>query len=256
MGMLDGQNAVITGASSGIGATTALRFAREGARILAIDLAPPEGPGWQQVLELSEQSVFQQADVRDAQSIEAALEGAGTTFRRLDMLVNAAGVSSGGPSEEISEEEWDRVMDINLKGCFLVSRQVLRRMLAQGAGRIVHIASIEGLEGLTSQLAYGTSKAGVIQMTRNMAVDYARRGIRVNCVCPGVVETPMTAVMNEPALRGLKDQISDNHLLGRFGRPEEIAAVILFLVSADASFVHGHALVADGGYTAGRIYDI
>lgn len=253
MGRLQGKVALVTGAASGIGAATAQRFVDEGAQVGGIDVADPP-------LDLLEslQSVgnvrFYVGDVSDEASIRAAVAAAVRDFGRADILVNAAGVGSGGPSEEVPLAEWDRVMNINLRGSFLAAREVLPRMLQQGSGSIVNIASIEGLEGLSGQVVYGTSKGGVVQMTRNLATDYAGQGIRVNCVCPGAIETPLTAVLDDPALVHIKRQMEAHHLMGRFGTATEVANAILFLASEEASFVTGHIMVVDGGYTAGRTY--
>jgi NAD(P)-dependent dehydrogenase (short-subunit alcohol dehydrogenase family) len=165
--------------------------------------------------------------------------------------VNAAGVASDGATQDVTVEEWDRVMSVNLKGSFLTSKHVAPAMIAQKSGSIVHIASIEGLIGLSGQVTYGTSKGAVVQMTRNMAADFAPDGIRVNCICPGAIETPMTAILNDESLKSIKEQMENYHLLRRFGQPEEIANAILFLASDEASFVTGHPLVVDGGWTAG-----
>jgi len=253
MGRLQGKVALVTGAASGIGAATAQRFVEEGAQVAGIDVAEPS-------LDLLESVQargnvrFYVGDVADESSVCAAVAAAVREFGRADILVNAAGVGSGGPSEEVAVAEWDRVMNINLRGSFLAARELLPRMLQQRCGSIVNIASIEGLEGLSGQLVYGTSKGGVVQMTRNLATDYAGRGIRVNCVCPGAIETPLTAVLDDPGLVHIKRQMESQHLMGRFGTATEVANAILFLASDEASFVTGHIMVVDGGYTAGRMY--
>jgi len=254
MGRLDKQIALITGAASGIGLATAKRFAREGATIAGLDIATADETAWRAVRDAAPASILLQANVLDESSIQAAVTAVLERLAgRIDVLVNSAGVSSFGAAHELATEEWDRVLGINLRGSFLVTKHVVPAMLAQRRGNIVHIASIEGLEGMTQQLAYGVSKGGVVQMTRNMAVDYARDGIRVNCVCPGVIETPLTAPLLQD-FKAIGDLVVEQHLLGRFGQPEEVAAAILFLASDEASFVTGHALVVDGGYTAGRRY--
>ncbi len=241
---LDGRIALITGASSGIGAACAERFEREGARIAGLDIAPqPEG---------SPCEAWREVDVRDEQAVSQAITSLAESLGRIDILVNAAGVAGGGPAHELDQDEWDRVVDINLKGTFLVSKHVLARMVAQGSGNLVHLASVEGLMGLEGALPYNASKGGVVLMTRNMAIDYGRLGIRVNCICPGFIETPMTGLLREPGLEPIQKAITEAHMLGRMGQPQEVAAAAAFLASDDASFVSGHALVVDGGFTAGH----
>jgi NAD(P)-dependent dehydrogenase (short-subunit alcohol dehydrogenase family) len=177
-------------------------------------------------------------------------------------LVNAAGVAGGGPVHLLDAAEWDRVLRVNLTGTFTTAKHVITRMLEHEAidgarGAIVTIASIEGLEGTAGGSSYSASKGGVVILTKNMAIDYARVGIRVNTICPGFIDTPMTqgifgmAGMEEPR----RDIIAE-HKLGRFGQPEEIASAAAFLLSADASFITGHSLVVDGGYTAGRDHGV
>ncbi len=168
------------------------------------------------------------------------------------MLVNAAGVLSVGGADVLDMAEWERVIGVNLKGTWLVSKHVVPHMVAAGSGSIINLASVEGLEGFSGQTAYNVSKGGVVLLTRNMAADFGRPGVRINCLCPGLIETPMTEILQDPALTTIHDAFVDWHLLGRAGQPEEVAAAALFLASDDASFVHGAALVVDGGLTAGR----
>ncbi len=252
MGRLENKIAVITGAASGIGFATAQRFASEGASIAGIDLATqPES--WDAVQETApETSYTGLVDVRDEAAVQRAIEGIRSEHGRIDILVNGAGVEGIGVAHELSVEDWDRTMDINLKGSFIVAKHVLPAMIEQGAGNIVHIASVEGMEGMSGAMSYNVSKGGVIQMTRTMAIDYARNGIRVNCVCPGLIDTPLTALLHDPALKKVRDRMIEWHLLDRAGRPEEVAAAILFLASDEASFVTGHPLVVDGGWTVGK----
>ena len=254
MGRLANKVALVTGAASGIGAACATRFAAEGATLAGIDLQKPVGGSWDEVARRAPRSLFRDGvDVRDDAAVAAAVGAALAALGRIDVLVNAAGVGSGGfRAHELPEGEWDRVLDINLKGSFLVAKHVLPAMLARRAGSVIHVASVEGLEGMSRSLAYNASKGGVVLMTRNMALDYAKDGIRVNCLCPGLIDTALTAPIQTPAAKHIFDQMQSWHAMGRVGRAEEVAGAALFLASDDASFVTGHALVVDGGWTAGR----
>jgi NAD(P)-dependent dehydrogenase (short-subunit alcohol dehydrogenase family) len=257
MPRLDGKVAFITGAASGIGAACALRFAQEGARLAGFDLKEPAGGDWTEAARLAPDACFATGDVRDEAALAAAVAAARARLGRIDVLVNSAGVAGGGPVHLIAVEEWDRVVDVNLKGTFLASRAVLPVMLEQRSGSIVHLASIEGLEGFEGGSAYNASKGAVVLLMRNMAMDYARCGIRVNAICPGFVETPLLqSVVDLPGLEEMRARIRDAHQLGRFGRASEIANAALFLACDESSFVTGHALVVDGGYTAGHRFGI
>ena len=239
---LIGKRVLVTGAASGIGAACVERFAAEGAALAGIDLAPrPEN---------SPAEVWREADVAQADSISTAVDEVVDGLAGLDVVVNAAGVLSVGDVETLEEAEWDRVIGVNLKGTWLVYKYGAPHMKA-GAS-IVNLASIEGLIGFSGQTAYNVSKGGVVLLTRNMAADLGPRGIRVNCLCPGLIDTPMTEVLKDPAFSAIRNQFIEWHLLGRSGKPSEVAAAALFLASDDASFVHGEALVVDGGLTAGR----
>jgi NAD(P)-dependent dehydrogenase (short-subunit alcohol dehydrogenase family) len=244
MGRLSGKRALITGAASGIGAACALRFAEEGARVAGIDLREPQG---------AKLAAFAFADVSDDAAVAKAVGAVRAALGGIDVVVNAAGVAGGGPVHLIAPEEWDRVIDVNLKGSFHVSRHVVPAMLEAGGGSIVHVASVEGLEGFEGGSAYNASKGGVVLLTRNMAIDYGRKGIRVNAVCPGFIETPLFGgIFEQPGMEAIKARIEDAHQLGRFGRPVEVANAALFLASDEASFVTGATLTVDGGYTAGH----
>jgi NAD(P)-dependent dehydrogenase (short-subunit alcohol dehydrogenase family) len=253
MGRLENRVALITGAASGIGAACAVRFAEEGAQVAGLDVQKPVDDSWNRVLAAAPQASFREGlDVRSEAAVSAAVADTITRFGRIDVLVNAAGVGGGGTTHELAEAEWDRVVDINLKGSFLVAKHVLAQMVKQRSGSIIHLASVEGLEGMSNSLPYNASKGGVVLMTKNMAIDYGSFGIRVNCLCPGLIETPLTALLKTPQLKAIHDQMRSWHVLDRLGRPEEVAACALFLASDDASFVTGHALVVDGGWTSGR----
>jgi NAD(P)-dependent dehydrogenase (short-subunit alcohol dehydrogenase family) len=246
MARMEGKVAVVTGAASGIGAATAARLRTEGATVVGWDLDGADVA----------------VDVRDEDAIAAGVADVVAAHGRLDAVVHAAGVAGGGPVHLVPAEEWDRVVDINLKGTFLVGKYAVAAMLAQDPvdaerGSIVNIASVEGLAGTEGGSTYNAAKGGVVILTKNMAIDYGRAGIRVNAVCPGFIDTPMLqGVFAMDGMGGVLADITAAHQLGRLGRAEEIAAAALFLCSSDASFVTGVALPVDGGYTAGHRHGV
>ena len=193
------------------------------------------------------------ADVRG--HLRAVAQQAVEEHGRIDILVTAAGIGDGGPVSMIEDDAWDRVIDINLKGTYLSIKSVLDTMMVQRSGSIITIASVEGLQGTEGGSAYNASKGGVVLLTRNVAIDYGRMGIRCNVICPGFIETPMLNQVMD-SLPDFKADVQRQTKLNRLGKPGEIAAAACFLASDDASFVTGHTLVVDGGYTAGHSHGL
>ena len=239
--------ALVTGAGSGIGRATAVTFAAEGASVVCVDL---DGAAAKETAEIigktGGQAMALAADVTDERACAGMVEEALSRFRRLTTLVNSAGVRPEGRDATPPPAEWQRVLNVNLTGTYLASRACLPALSAAG-GAITNLASIFGLVGGSLSPAYAASKGGVANLTRQMALQCAP-SVRVNCVCPGVIETPMTAPLMTDAT--WRDVLMAKHPLKRFGRPEEVAAAILYLSSDDAAFVTGVALPVDGGYTA------
>jgi NAD(P)-dependent dehydrogenase (short-subunit alcohol dehydrogenase family) len=247
------QVALITGGTSGIGEATALLFAREGASVAITGRNETRGHAvTAAILEAGGKAIFLRTDVRKAAECQRAVDETIKSYGRLNILFNNAGVFYAHDTLACSEQEWDDQIDINLKGCFLMSKAALPAMIAQGRGSIIHNSSGWGIVGGDKAVAYCASKGGVVLMTKAMAIDHGRQGIRVNCICPGDVETPM--LPQDAKMRGQKweDYIAGcaNRPLGRAGTADEIAKAVLFLASDDSSFMTGAALVVDGGGTA------
>jgi NAD(P)-dependent dehydrogenase (short-subunit alcohol dehydrogenase family) len=250
---LNNKVALITGGTSGIGEATALLFAQEGAEVAITARNRQRGAAvLERIKEVGSEAMFFQADVSIAGDCRRAVEETVAAFGRLDILFNNAGVFYPHTALECSEKEWDEQIDINLKGTFLMSKFALPVMIAQSCGVIINNASGWGIVGGDHAVAYCASKGGVVLMTKAMAIDHGAKGIRVNCICPGDVETPMLPA--DAKMRGLKweDYIAGCALrpLGRVGTASEIAKAVLFLASDDSSFMTGAALVVDGGGTA------
>jgi NAD(P)-dependent dehydrogenase (short-subunit alcohol dehydrogenase family) len=245
--------ALITGGTSGIGEATALLFAREGAKVAITGRNETRGHAvTAQILESGGKAIFIRTDVRKADECRRAVDAILTSFGRIDILFNNAGIFYAHDALECSEDEWDLQIDVNLKGTFLMSKYALPGMIAQGGGVIINNSSGWGLVGGDKAVAYCASKGGVVLLTKAMAVDHGRQGIRVNCICPGDVETPM--LPEDARFRGMKWEEylagCSNRPMGRIGTAEEIAKAVLFLASDDSSFMTGASLVVDGGGTA------
>jgi len=245
--------ALITGGNSGIGRATALLFAQEGAKIALTGRNEERGNNVvEEIRRASGRAFFIRSDVRIAKDCERTVDETLRQFGRLDILFNNAGVFYPHTILDCPEEEWDMTIDVNLKGTYLMSRSVLPAMIAQESGIIINNASGWGIVGGNEAASYCAAKGGVVLLTKAMAIDHGRQGIRVNCLCPGDVDTPMLSA--DAKLRGMewKDYLAEasNRPLGRIGTPEEIARAALFLASDDSSFMTGAVLVVDGGGTA------
>jgi NAD(P)-dependent dehydrogenase (short-subunit alcohol dehydrogenase family) len=245
--------ALITGGTSGIGEASALLFAKEGAKIAIAGRNEERGHSvTEQILKEGGSAIFIRTDVRKSEECRRAVDETVRAFGRLDVLFNNAGVFYPHTALDCTEEEWDLQIEINLKGTFLMSKFALPGMIQQGSGIIINNSSGWGIVGGDAAVAYCASKGGVVLLTRAMAIDHGRQGIRVNCICPGDVDTPM--LPEDARMRGLKweDYLAgcSNRPLGRIGTANEIAKAVLFLASDDTSFMTGAALVVDGGGTA------
>lgn len=250
-GRLSGKVALVTGASSGIGRASALAFAREGAKVVVADVSIDGGQETVRLITSNgSEAIFVKADVSQTAEVEALVRKTVVTYGRLDCAHNNAGVEGAlVTTAEYTEAEWDRVISINLKGAWLCLKYEIAQMLAQGGGSIVNTASGLGVVGLAMYPAYVASKHGVIGLTKTAALEYAKSGIRVNALCPGVIQTPMIdrVLTRHPQLAEL---LTATEPVGRLGKPEEIAEAAVWLCSDAASFVTGHAMAVDGGYLA------
>src|SRR3954466_8758864 len=249
--LFEGKVAFVTGGASGIGRAAALAFARQGASVVVADLSDE---GNQETARLIEKeggrALAVRCDVRRGEEVKAALDKTAAVFGRLDAAFNNAGIEpkKPAPTAEYDEEEWSRIIDINLRGMFLCMKHKIPLILKQGGGAIVNTSSGAGIVGIKGSPAYTAAKHGVIGLTRAAALDYAAQNLRINAVCPGYIETPMMDRFTGGTAEGRAKVVAEEPV-GRMGKPEEIAAAVVWLCSEAAAFVVGHAMVIDGGQT-------
>jgi NAD(P)-dependent dehydrogenase (short-subunit alcohol dehydrogenase family) len=247
LSQLNGKVALVTGASSGIGRATALAFARAGAKVVTASRRIAESEETvDQILEAGGEAIFVKTDVSKAAEVEALVNKTVDIYSRLDCAFNNAGIPSTDQLTDILEEDWDRVIDVNLKGTWLCLKYEIAAMLKLGGGAIVNAASMGAVVGFAGYTSYCASKGGVISLTKAAAMEYAKSGIRINVVSPGAIETDMLATIPAPQVA----QIIAMHPIGRSGKPKEVAEAVVWLCSDAASFVTGHNMMIDGGYTA------
>ena len=257
MGKLDGKIALVTGAASGIGRASAILFAQEGAKVAVVDRdLPGAKAAADEITQAGAKAIAIETDVSKSADIQRMIATTVETFGRLDIVFSNAGIMSSNLLHLMSEQEWDRVIAINLTAGFLICKYALPELMKDG-GVILCTASVAGLEGRTAHAAYGASKAGLINMIRNVAMDYARYNIRANCLCPGGVQTNISKEalkhMSPALLEKLARWSAENVPQARIAMPEELARAALFLCSDDASYVTGTAMVVDGGSIAGHL---
>jgi NAD(P)-dependent dehydrogenase (short-subunit alcohol dehydrogenase family) len=243
---LAGKVAIVTGGGSGIGRAIAQAFAREGAGVV---IAGRDGSKLQRAArEIGTDCLAVAADVSRPVDIEKLVAAASERFKRIDVLVNNAAVLLPGTAESLSEDDFDQTFSVNVRGLWLLSRAALPRMRAAGGGSIINIGSVLSMVGARNRVAYSASKGAVLAMTRAMALDHAAEKIRVNCICPGIVETELVAKFNTD--ENVRRQRLAMHPVGRFGQPEDVAGLAVFLASDESAWITGTAQTVDGGYSA------
>lgn len=249
---LEGKVAIVTGASSGVGRAISTLFAKEGASVIAVARRKERLDALAEELKSEAGIIIPfQGDISKTEDIEAMIDYAEEKFGKLDILVNNAGIMDEMmPIGEVSDELWDKVLEVNLNGPFHACRKAVNLMLKRGSGNIINVGSIGGLQGSRAGVAYTVSKFGITGLTKNIAFMYAKQGIRCNVICPGAVDTEIGLGMKAPSALGLERAMSGMGTNPRTGSPEEIAKVALFLASDDSSLINGATIVADAGWTA------
>ena len=241
--------ALVTGGSSGIGRATALAFAKKGAKVIVVDRIE-NSEIVDLIRELGSEALFIKCDVSKTAEVKAMVDKTIETFGRLDYAFNNAGIEgNSAPTQDCTEENWDKTIGINLKGIWLCMKYEIPELLKQGKGVIVNCSSVAGLVGFSGLPAYVASKHGVIGLTKTAALECAKLGIRINAVCPGVIQTPMMDRLTGKKSEAIK-QFTELEPMGRFGIPEEIANAVIWMCTDEASFVTGHAMAVDGGFIA------
>jgi NAD(P)-dependent dehydrogenase (short-subunit alcohol dehydrogenase family) len=254
MMQLIGKVALITGAAEGIGRATAIRFSDEGAVVCIVDVNEELGRRTlEQITQKGGKAIFVQADVSQSKDVQASVDKTLKEYGNIDILVNNAAIFIQGSVTTLEEEQWDRTLAVNLKSMYLYGKRVIPIMVRQGGGVILNMGSVLSLVGRTDYAAYCASKGGILALTRAMALDYANKGIRVNCICPGVVNTSQLEVCLKQHSLGQQKaylEIIDRYPIGRIAEPSEVAGLLAYLASEEASFITGVAYPFDGGFTS------
>ena len=244
MGKLDGKVAVITGGVSGIGAATAKLFVSEGAKVVLVDLNEEKGNAFAEEMKaLNSEAIFVKANVTNEEDVANIFNQTLEAFGKVDVVFNNAGIGRVHSSHDLEYSEWRNTVNVDLDGVFLVAREAIRKMLEAGGGTIVNTASMYGWVGSPGSAAYNAAKAGVINLTRSLGLEYAAQNIRINALCPGFINTPIIP-------EEMKQMLADITPMKRMGKAEEMAKAVLFMACDDSSFMTGNTLTVDGGYTA------